>query len=134
MKKIFLISVIIIITIFILSLITHKEVKTYSKFTTLEIPQNPYNFGAITNRDSINHIFKIINKTNTLFIVEKALPSCPCTKATINKNKCVKNDTILVNVKFKPTKAQKGQVKTFVYLQCNAEKGVVKLEITGIIK
>ncbi|WP_374540367.1 DUF1573 domain-containing protein [Flavobacterium sp.] len=130
--------ILIILTLFLLltiaAIITHKEIKSYSKFTKLKIDKNPYTFGTINNNDSITHIFKIKNLTDTLLVIEKVLPSCPCTKVSYNKNKCIKNETVNIIVKFKPTKTQKGEVKTFIYMQCNAEKGVVKLEINGKIK
>lgn len=134
MKKtlIWIISGLFFITL--LFILTYEKVNSYTDYTKVEIDNNPFNFNTISNKDSITHIFKIKNITNTLLVIEKVLPSCPCTKVSFDKNKCLKNEVVSITAKFKPTKNQKGDVKTVIFVQCNAEKGLLKLELNGNIK
>jgi hypothetical protein len=134
MKKWFLWLSSTIILVAILAVLTYEKVEIYSNFTKVEVNKNPYNFNTISNNDSITHIFKLRNITNTLLVIEKVLPSCPCTQVSFDKKKWLKNEVVSITAKFKPTKNQKGDVKTVIFVQCNAEKGIVKLELNGKIK
>jgi hypothetical protein len=134
MKKWLICTFCVILFLTILSVLTYEKNEVYTNFTKVEIDHNPYTFKTITNKDSITHVFKIKNTTNTILIIDKVLPSCPCTKVSFDKNKCLKNEVVSITAKFKPTKNQKGDVKTVIFVQCNAEKGIVKLELNGKIK
>ncbi|CAM3800513.1 DUF1573 domain-containing protein [Flavobacterium gelidilacus] len=133
MKKIYIICI-IIFSIIILSLLTYKEDVIYDKFTKVKIDNNPFDFGTIGANDTIKHIFKLTNTTNTLFVIDKILPSCTCTVSKTDKKKCKNGESANVEVTFIPTKNQKNTINTVVFIQCNAEKGVLKLELTGKIK
>ena len=134
MKKIIIWIISGILFIKSLFILTYEKVDSYTNYTEVEIDNNPFDFNTISNNDSLTHIFKIKNITNTLLVIEKVLPSCPCTTVSFNKNKCLKDEVVSVKAKFKPSKIQKGVVKTVIFVQCNAEKGIVKLELIGKIK
>lgn len=133
MKKIYIIGI-IILSIIILSILTYKEDVVYDKFTKVKIENNPFDFGTINATDTIKHIFKITNTTNTLFVIDKVLPSCTCTVSKADKKICKKGESTNVEVTFIPNKKQKNDINTVVFIQCNAEKGVLKLKLTGKIK
>ena len=134
MKKWLIWILFAILFLTILSVLTYEKTEVYTNFTKVEINHNPYTFKTITNEDSITHVFKIKNTTNTILIIDKVLPSCPCTKIKFDKNICRNGETVSITANFKPAKTQKGIIKTFIYVQCNAEKGLLKLELNGNIK
>jgi uncharacterized protein YxeA len=134
MKKKLLIIVTIIFSILVIGILTYKKEVKYDKFTTVQIENNPFDFGTITENDTIKHSFKITNTSKTLFVIEQVVPSCTCTVSKTDKKVCNINETANILVSFKPKPQQKGKVKTVVFVQCNAEKGVIKLELTGNIK
>jgi hypothetical protein len=134
MKKKLLIIVTIIFSILVIGILTYKKEVKYDKFTTVQIENNPFDFGTITENDTIKHSFKITNTSKTLFVIEQVVPSCTCTVSKTDKKVCNINETANIVVSFKPKPQQKGKVKTVVFVQCNAEKGVIKLELTGNIK
>lgn len=134
MKKGLILILSILLLLAALAILTYEKVEVYTKFTKVEITGNPYNFNSISNKDSITHIFKIKNTTKTILVIDKVLPSCPCTKVKFDKNTCENGETVSITANFKPTKTQNGIVKTLVYVQCNAEKGLLKLELNGKIK
>lgn len=134
MKKKILIVFGIVLFVLILSILTYEKHSIYDNFTEVETSKNPHFFGEITSKDSVEHKFEIKNITNTLLVIDKVLPSCPCTKVKFDKKKCIKGEIVTVSVKYKPTLKQKGNVKTLVFVQCNAENGIIKLIMTGKIK
>jgi hypothetical protein len=134
MKKKLLIIGTIIVSIVLLSILTYKQEVRFDKFTSVNIENNPFNFGTITKNDTIKHTFKITNNTKTLFVIEKVVPSCTCTVSKTDKKVCRLNETVNIEVSFIPKPKQKGKTKTVVFVQCNAEKGVIKLELIGNIK
>jgi hypothetical protein len=134
MKKKLLIIGAILLSISLLGILTYKKEAKFDKFTTVQIENNPFDFGTITESDTIKHTFKITNTSKTLFVIEQVLPSCTCTVSKTDKKVCNINETANIVVSFKPKPQQKGKVKTVVFVQCNAEKGVIKLELTGNIK
>lgn len=100
----------------------------------MKIDENPFNFGTISRNDTLKHVFKIINITKTILVIDKVLPSCPCTVSKADKKICKINETVNVEVLFIPKPSQKGKIKTVVFVQCNAEKGILRLELIGNIK
>lgn len=99
--------------------------------TKIEIDESTFDFGVITSNDTILHDFYVKNCTSTLLVISEVLPSCKCTKASIEKKKVKQNDSTKVSVRFVPKSNQIGEVSSVVYLQCNAEKGIVKLNLKG---
>lgn len=134
MKKKLLIIGAIIFSILLIGILTYKKEVKYDKFTTVQIENNPFDFGTIIENDTIKHIFKITNTSKTLFVIEQVVPSCTCTVSKTAKKVCSINETANIVVSFTPKPKQKGKVKTVIFVQCNAEKGVIKLELTGNIK
>lgn len=134
LKKIFLIIFLSIFALFLLIVLTHKEVKQFDKFTIVEIENNPFYFGTLKHNDTLKHTFRITNKTNTLFVINKVMPTCTCTVSRYDKQICRKNESINIDVKYIPKLNQKGKISSIVFVECNAKKGVIKLELTGNIK
>ena len=134
MKKGVLIILGIILFVLILGLLTYEKYSVYDNFTEIQTSKNPYFFGEITLKDSVQHNFTIKNTTNTILVIDKVLPSCPCTKVKFDKKKCLKGEIVTISVKYKPTLKQKGKVKTLVIVQCNALNGIIKLTMNGNIK
>lgn len=132
-KPIVFISVTLFITL-VIGILTYKEEVQFDKFTIVKIENNPFDFGIMSKNDTLKHTFTITNTSKTLFVIQKVLPSCPCTTAKSNKKTCRLNETVKVDVVFIPNLKRKGKTRTTVFLQCNAEKGVLKLELTGNIK
>ncbi len=128
--KYLIISIIVLIILFFL---TYKEEKRFDKFAVIEIINNPYGFGEISLKDTINHRFLLINKSDNLFVIKKILPSCTCTGVKYDKTTAMKNDTVKVDVEYIPKPDQIGNVETIVFLECNADKGVLKLLLKGTV-
>lgn len=133
MKKKLVIIIIVFFTLVLISILTHKKETKFDRFTSVEVKNNPFDFGIITKNDTVKHVFKIKNITKTLFVIEKVMPSCTCTVTKTNKNKCNINESTNIEVVFIPKPNQTGKIKTVVFVQCNAEKGIIKLELTGKI-
>lgn len=132
MKNKLLITGAILISILLLGILTYKKEEKNEKFTTVKIDNNPFDFGTISEKDTINHVFKITNTSKKLFVIDQVLPSCTCTVSKTDSKICRLNESVNIEVTFYPK--QKGKVNTIVYVQCNAEKGVIKLELKGNIK
>ena len=133
MKRLLILSALIFLLLSFLILKFDNEEVKFDKFTTVQIKNNPFNFGTITKNDTVKHIFRITNITKTPFIIEKVAPSCTCTVLKTDKKVCSFNETASIEVYYIPKQKQKGKVKTVVFVQCNAEKGVIKLELIGNI-
>ena len=115
-------------------ILTYKKESNFDKFTIVKFENNPFNFGTISKNDTVKHIFKITNTTKTVLVIDKVLPSCPCTISKTDKKICKINETANIEVLFVPKPNQKGKIKTVVFVQCNADKGILRLELTGNIK
>jgi uncharacterized protein YxeA len=102
MKKKLLIIVTIIFSILVIGILTYKKEVKYDKFTTVQIENNPFDFGTITENDTIKHSFKITNTSKTLFVIEQVVPSCTCTVSKTDKKVCNINETANIVVSFKP--------------------------------
>lgn len=134
MRKILIYTTIFILFLSILAILTYKEEKKFDKYADIKILNNPCNIGEITLNDTINHKFILKNVSNNLFVINKVFPSCTCTNVNYSKNKANLNETIEVNVKYIPKIEQIGNIKVVVFLECNANKGIVKLELLGKLK
>ena len=134
MKKKLIIICTIFLLFFLISILTYKKEVKFDKFTTVKIDNNPFNFGTIGENDTIKHTFSIKNTSKTLLVIDKVLASCTCTISKTDKNILKINETANIEVVFVPKSNQTGDVKTSVYVQCNAEKGVLKLELKGNVK
>lgn len=61
MKKKLLIIATIVFSILVIGILTYKKEVKYDKFTTVQIKNNPFDFGTIKENDTIIHTFKITN-------------------------------------------------------------------------
>jgi hypothetical protein len=134
MKKKIIITGAVLFSILLLGVLTYKKETTFDKLTKIEVENNPFDFGTISVNDTIKHVFKIKNITKTPFVIQQVLPSCTCTVTKFDKKICRLNEIVSIEASFIPKPNQKGKTKTTVFVQCNAEKGVVKLELIGNIK
>ncbi|MEY4835012.1 MAG: hypothetical protein RI980_1127 [Bacteroidota bacterium] len=132
-KKI-IILITIIIVIIVIGIVTYKTEKKFDNFTIVKIENNPLNFGTISRNDTIKHIFKITNTTKTVLVIDKVLSSCPCLFSKTDKKFCKINETANIEVILVPKSKQIGKIMTIVFVQCNANKGILRLELTGNIK
>ena len=90
--------------------------------TKLEAKQKTFNFGTLTQEDSIEHIFIIKNTGSTPLIVRSASASCGCTTAEIPKIPILPGKTSQFKVKFKPGNSMQGVVSKSIVLQANTDK------------
>jgi len=103
-------------------------------FTKIDIVENIFDFGQIKSTDTVYHTFTIKNITETPFVIEKALAGCGCTTIISFSDTTYYNEKATVDIRFVPDYESTGVLDKIILLQCNAQKGVVRLHITGIVQ
>jgi hypothetical protein len=133
MKKRYIVLIIVTFVI-IVGIVTYKEEAVYDKYAKIEINDQYHNFGKISIRDTVNYSFQIKNVSNIPFLISKVLPGCTCTTTGYTKGIIKTGEIATVSAKFIPQSTKLGAVKSTVLVQCNAGKGVVRLELNGFVK
>jgi hypothetical protein len=103
-------------------------------FTRIDIEENMFDFGEIKSKDTIYHTFNIKNLTKTPFVIEKVLAGCECTSVVNFSDTTYFNQNAKIKIRFVPEKEDEGILNKVVLVQCNAQKGVVRLNIVGIVQ
>lgn len=133
-KTLYIVSIILVLIISI-GFLTYKTETVFSEYAEVIVSEKNYNFGKKTKNDTINHTFYIKNISSIPFVITKVLPSCSCTVINSKINLLYKKDeTAKVSVQYIPKPEHIGkEIENIILVQCNANKGLIKLKIKGSI-
>lgn len=92
-----------------------------------------YDFGTITQGESVTYEFKFTNTGNEPLIISKAEGSCGCTVPTYPKEPIMKNQSGFIKVTFNSTGKSGVQDKT-VTLTSNASQNPMIIHIKGTVE
>lgn len=133
MKKKLLIFIVITAILVLLFFLSYKEESQFNKFTKIEIDLNPVTYDTLNKKDTLKHIFELKNTTKVPFVIDKVIPSCNCLNATYDKKVSNLGEITKIYVHYVPKETDFGNTKISIFVQCNAEKGLVKLELLCFI-
>ncbi len=126
--------IIIGLILFISSLVVvtkWSEIKYYFKSdntNALLLNKNIF-FDKLSIKDSVAFKFKILNSGNNVLKIKQIVPSCGCSIVKYDKKDIAENDTLIVNVIFKPEKT--GKVKKDIILDLNTTPPFHVLSFNG---
>jgi hypothetical protein len=92
-----------------------------------------FDFGTITLKDTINHIFKIQNISDSPLKISQVGTSCGCTGAIISDSIVSKNNFAEIKVRFIPKKEQTGKVTNSIVIEANTNPPYTTLYLNGFI-
>ncbi len=103
------------------------------KKPALEIVDPFYNFGTVLEGAKVSHDFKIINRGNGDLVIERAVPGCGCTVASLANQIVAPGSSALVHVEF-DTAGFSGEKNKSVRLYTNDPQGAKELKLSGKIE
>jgi len=92
-----------------------------------------FDFGKITQGESVTHEFKFVNTGTEPIIISKAEGSCGCTVPIYPKEPIMKNQQQVIKVTFNSTGKSGVQDKT-VTITSNAKQNPMVLHIKGTVE
>ena len=96
------------------------------------IGEEIHDFGVVTEGDTVEHIFRFVNKGEYPLIINNVQTSCGCTAPEWPRNPISSGEESSIRVRF-DTHAKVGpQVKTIVVM-ANTKEGASNLKIQGIV-
>ena len=100
---------------------------------SFKFAEEEYDFGKITQGESVTHEFKFTNTGNEPLIISKAEGSCGCTVPVYPHEPILKNQSSVIKVTFNSTGKQGIQDKT-VTLTSNAIQQPMVIHIKGTVE
>lgn len=117
-----------------------QEKKTLDNVGNVNVNQASYkleteefNFGSITQGESVTHEFKFTNSGNEPLIISKAEGSCGCTVPTYPQQPILKGQSGIIKVTFNSTGKLGIQDKT-VTITSNAVQNPLILHVKGTVE
>lgn len=100
---------------------------------SFKLEEEEFNFGTITQGESVTHEFKFTNGGNEPLIISKAEGSCGCTVPTYPQQPILKGQSGIIKVTFNSTGKLGIQDKT-VTISSNAIQNPLILHIKGTVE
>lgn len=120
----------IILLIFsIMCLGCKKEVLNYARLDVVK----EFNFGSLKVKDTLKHIYKIKNISETPLKISQIGTSCGCTGAIISDSIIGKNEFAEIEVKFIPKKEQLGKISNSIVIEANTNPPFTTLYLNGFV-
>lgn len=107
--------------------------KKESKFPILKV-EKEYNFGKITLNDTIKHIFKLQNVSESSLKISQIGTSCGCTGAIISDSIIEKDKFAEIEVKFIPQKENLGKISNSIVIEANTNPPYTTLYLNGTVE
>ena len=133
-------TILAVATIFVSSFAFAQEKKTLDNVGNANPNQaefkfegEEFNFGTITQGESVTHEFNFTNTGNEPLIISKAQGSCGCTVPVYPKEPIMKGQTATIKVTFNSTGKLGIQDKT-VTITSNAKQNPMVLHVKGSIE
>lgn len=99
--------------------------------TTVQIDEKEFNFGTITESDSIEHVFIVKNTGEVPLKIISADASCGCTVPQFTKESIQPDSLARITVFFKPNKDAYGATEKSIVLKANTDSVFHVLYIKG---
>lgn len=134
-RKYIIIGLLLITSIFIIALITHRREKFYyiDLKGKAEIPVKEYDFGQITYLDTVDYAFVIKNIGQEPLLINKVLPNCNCTVIEYKKGKVLPHQQTEIKARFIPKKTLLGKNSASILVEGNFNNGVTQLKLKGLV-
>lgn len=105
-----------------------------SDLTSIEIEGKSYDFGTISQSDSVSHIFQIRNTGNIPLVIKSVKAGCGCTIPRWDSSPVTPGQYASVEVTYKPTISTEGFVTKSIVVQTNTDSTFHVLYITGNVE
>ena len=126
---------IIYLALFTATLISCQQTKSSqvkdSETTSFRVQNSNYDFGEITDQDSVMHDFYLYNKGGKSLIIKDVKASCGCTVPKWSSVPTNPGDSAKISVVFKPNKSNIGVIKKSIIIQANTDSIFHVLYISG---
>lgn len=122
-------KIIPLVILFLLISCSKKE----ATFATIQTDKE-FDFGTIAQKDTVNHIFKIQNTSDSPLKISQIGTSCGCTGAIISDSIISKNDFAEIKVRFIPKKEQTGKISNSIVVEANTNPPYTTLYLNGTVK
>lgn len=122
-------KIIPLVILFLLISCSKKE----AAFATIKT-EKEFDFGTIAQKDTVNHIFKIQNTSDSPLKISQIGTSCGCTGAIISDSIISKNDFAEIKVRFIPKKEQTGKISNSIVVEANTNPPYTTLYLNGTVK
>lgn len=113
-----------------------KEIEEEFKeqiYSELSIENQDYDFGLISVNDTVLYTYHIKNISEEPLKITRIISNCDCIEINFNKQSLQKNQILDISTKFIATKDKIGSVNNLMLIECNIEKGVAVLSMSGYI-
>ena len=108
-----------------------KEITITDNLTKIEIKEREFDFGNAYLGDTVIHVFKIKNITNTYLKIKKTATSCGCTTLGIIDSLAEKGETIEFKLQYIPKDDNKGKVSNSLVVEMNTEPSFAVFRLKG---
>ncbi|MGE4288015.1 MAG: DUF1573 domain-containing protein [Salinivirgaceae bacterium] len=105
-----------------------------AKAPKIEFNENTFNFGTITQGQSVDYIFEFKNTGKSDLIIRKTKASCGCTVINPSKSLLKPGETAELKVKFDSTGKLNRQNKSITVITNDPSQPQVTLRVTGMVE
>jgi hypothetical protein len=105
-----------------------------AKAPKIEFNENTFNFGTITQGQSVDYIFQFKNTGKSDLVIRKTKASCGCTVINPSKSLLKPGETADLKVKFNSTGKLNRQNKSITVITNDPSQPQVTLRVTGMVE
>lgn len=98
----------------------------------LELPEKMFDFGQISQRDTVIHRFELINSGQEPLIIKDVNTSCGCTVPVWNKEPILPSKKGFVEIQYVPNSP--GQISKSIVIETNTDSTFTVLYLKGFVK
>lgn len=108
-----------------------KENKKTAK-AILKLPEKVFNFGEISQKDTINHRFEVINNSEVPLTIKNVNASCGCTVPFWDKKPIAPSQKGFIDITYIPNSS--GSINKSIVVETNTDSAFNVLYLKGFVK
>ena len=98
----------------------------------LKLPEKIFDFGKISQKDTINHRFELINNSEVPLTIRNVSASCGCTVPSWDKEPIAPSKKGFINITYIPNSS--GQINKSIVVETNTDSVFNVLYLKGFVK